>query len=38
MEELTITESAEKYLDELLESQEKDTVIETQMLIRTNSA
>ena len=26
MEELTITESAEKYLDELLESQEKDTV------------
>ena len=26
MEELTITESAEKYLDELLESQDKDTV------------
>ena len=26
MKELTITESAEKYLDELLESQEKDTV------------
>ena len=26
MEELTITESAEKYLDELLGSQEKDTV------------
>ena len=26
MEELTITESAEKYLDELLESQEKDTL------------
>ena len=26
MEELTITESVEKYLDELLESQEKDTV------------
>ena len=26
MEDLTITESAEKYLDELLESQEKDTV------------